>query len=303
MWFLLTDNFIKIEIIFLWVVISYILFHFIYEISSLFSRLKSIIMPKRILIKEQLNNISPEENLDSNKNSESENDNKTEKISINEDSKVEKDIKEDKAELSKIQKDELSEIIKFAQTKINRWEYSDAKAKIIEWLSIDKFNKQLNLQLASLYEKDKDYKKAEFIYKDLIVLNDHDTEIYLKLWFILSIQTKYEVAFEIYKKLNSLDKSNVEAIEMLANLAHHLWNYEDSKAYSKIFLKKSPRNVDILYLQSLNLINLEERKDALETLLKVKQLEPYNIKVNELIEKLKLEIELEKNFNNSWDNK
>ncbi|MDD2565375.1 MAG: hypothetical protein PHZ26_00535 [Candidatus Gracilibacteria bacterium] len=303
MGFLLTDNFIKIEIIFLGVVISYILFHFIYEISSLFSRLKSIIMPKRILIKEQLNNISPEENLDSNKNSESENDNKTEKISINEDSKVEKDIKEDKAELSKIQKDELSEIIKFAQTKINRGEYSDAKAKIIEGLSIDKFNKQLNLQLASLYEKDKDYKKAEFIYKDLIVLNDHDTEIYLKLGFILSIQTKYEVAFEIYKKLNSLDKSNVEAIEMLANLAHHLGNYEDSKAYSKIFLKKSPRNVDILYLQSLNLINLEERKDALETLLKVKQLEPYNIKVNELIEKLKLEIELEKNFNNSGDNK
>lgn len=306
MWFLLTDNFIKIEIIFLWASISYIIFHFLYEILSLLKRLKNIIMPKRVLLNEDVLKTAIEEKMESMDSSGNNEEKKTEEVTINNDSKAEKaeiDTKDDKLELSKTQKDELSEIIKLAQTKINRGEYSDAKAKIIEWLSIDKFNKQLNLLLASLYEKDKDYKKAEFIYKDLIVLNDHDAEIYLKLWFILSIQSKYEVAFEIYKKLHSLDKNNVEAIEMLANLAHHLWNYEDSKTYSKIFLKKSPRNIDILYLQSLNLINLEERKEALETLLKVKQLEPYNVKVNELVEKLKLEIELEKNFNNSWDNK
>jgi tetratricopeptide (TPR) repeat protein len=83
---------------------------------------------------------------------------------------------------------------------------------------------------------------------------------------------------------------------MLANLAHHLSNFEDSRLYAKMFLKKNPRNIDILYLQSLNLINLEERKDALEILSKIKQIEPYNVKVNELIEKLKLEIVLENNF-------
>jgi hypothetical protein len=55
----------------------------------------------------------------------------------------------------------------------------------------------------------------------------------------------------------------------------------------------------MLYLQSLNLINLEERKEALESLLKIKQLEPYNVKVNELVEKIKLELELENNFSNN----
>ena len=34
-------------------------------------------------------------------------------------------------------------------------------------------------------------------------------------------------------------------------------------------------------------------------LLKVRQIEPYNVKVNELIDKVQLELELEKNFSNS----
>ena len=60
--------------------------------------------------------------------------------------------------------------------------------------------------------------------------------------------------------------------------------------------KKNPKNIDILFLQALNHINLEERKNALEFLSKVRQIEPYNVRVNEMIEKIKLEIELEDNF-------
>ncbi|MBP8016505.1 hypothetical protein KAZ01_00710, partial [Candidatus Gracilibacteria bacterium] len=204
-------------------------------------------------------------------------------------------IKKDKS-LTIKQKEAISEIIKIAKTKIVRGDFTDAKAKIIEGLSIDKFHKELNCLLASMYEKDKDYKKAEFIYKDLIIINDLDTEIYLKLGFVLSVQGKYEVAYEIYKKLYSIDENNIEAIEMLANIAHHLGLYEDSKKYAKLFLKNNPRNLDILYLQSINYINLNEKKEALEFLAKVKVIEPYNLKVNELISKLELELELADHF-------
>ncbi|EKE28300.1 MAG: hypothetical protein ACD_3C00082G0012 [uncultured bacterium (gcode 4)] len=303
--FLLSASILRWEILFLILNIWYIFFHFFFEIFSLFSRVKNIIKPKRKNLNddeikaaileqtewiESIPEIAKEEIIPEIASAVSDVEKTLEPV---QELAVES-LKE--PELSKDQKDEISEITKLAKNKIWRWEYSDAKAKIIEGLSIDKFNKNLNLLLASLYEIDKDYKKAEFIYKDLIVLNDHDAEIYLKLWFILSIQSKYEVAFEIYKKLHSIDKNNIEAIEMLSNLAHHLGNFEDSRLYSKLFLKKNPRSIDILYLQSLNLINLEERKDALETLLKIKHIEPYNVKVNELIEKLKLEIELETNF-------
>jgi len=297
--FLITDSFVKIEILFLLICLAYLAFSIIYESFSIFIIMKNIVKPKRIIledeqikavIEEKLEQIEEEQLSDETPYvPETSQDKNTEEL---------QDNKSEQEDLTKDQKDILIEIARIAQTKINRWEYSDAKAKIIEWLSIDKFNKQLNILLASIYEKDKDYKKAELIYKDLIVLNEHDPDIYLKLWFLLSIQNKFEVAFEIYKKLHYLDKANMEAIEMLANIGHHLWYYEDSRLFAKIFLKKNPRNVDMLYLQSLNLINLEDRIEAVEMLKKVRQLEPYNVKVNELMDKLLLEIELAKNFNN-----
>lgn len=296
--FLINDSFVKIEIIFLLICLAYLVFTLIYETFSIFIIMKNIVKPNRIILNDEEINAVIEEKLEQIED-EQLIDEKPHTIHKEVEEEPEAEVIEDKPEdLSKDQKDIVIEISRVAQTKINRWEYSDAKAKIIEWLSIDKFNKQLNILLASIYEKDKDYKKAEFIYKDLIVLNEHDTEIYLKLGFILSIQSKYEVAFEIYKKLHYLDKTNMEAIEMLANIGHHLSYYEDSRNFAKMFLKKNPRNIDILYLQALNLINLEERKEAIEMLKKVRQLEPYNVKVNELMDKLLLEIELAKNFNN-----
>lgn len=289
--FFLWGSFVRYEIIFLLLNLAYLVLHILFDLFSFFRRVINIVKPKKYNIEE----IEAKE-----KEIVLENQNIDLVLENSETSKVsQKEIKKNEIEVLTIeQKDTIWEFIKVTKTKLARWEYSDAKAKIIEWLSIDKFNKELNLLLASIYEKDKDYKKAELIYKDLIVLNDLDIEIYLKLWFVLSVQAKYEVAYEIYKKLHFIDESNIEAIEMLANLSHHLSYFSDSKQHAKKFLKNNPRNIDIIYLQALNHINLCERQDALEMLNKVKQLEPYNGKVLDLIDKLKLELELEKNFGN-----
>lgn len=303
--FLYSINFLKIEIIFLILNVAYLFFHVTYDITGFFLKIKRIVKPNRNILDDDQIKSAIQEKIESmdvvSIDLEEELDEEvSESTLIPEENEKVKDYSE--IELSKDQKEIISEIVKLVKNKIWRWEYSDAKAKIIEWLSVSKFDKDLNILLASLYEKDKDYKKAELIYKDLIVLNSHDTEIYLKLWFILSIQSKYEIAYEIYKKLNSIDKSNIEALEMLCNLAHHLWNYEESKDYSKFYLKKYPKNIDILYLQALNLINLWDRSSALEFLQKVRQLEPYNVKVNDMIEKIKLELELENNFTTQYKN-
>lgn len=295
--FFLSSSIVKYEIIFLFLNLAYIIFHLFNDIISFSIRVKNILHPKKLNPEEI--SINPEIELNSAKDEVKTNENIVKSvIEKTEEIPEKKSIKEKKEDLSLEQKESISEFIKTIKSKMVRWEFTEAKAKIIEWLSIDKFNKDLNCFLAEIYEKDKDYKKAEFIYKDLIVLNDLDIEIYLKLWFILSVQGKYEVAYEIYKKLHSIDESNIEAIEMLANLWHHLWYFEDSKVFAKKFLKNNPRNIDILYLQALNYMNLHERLNALEMLNKVKTLEPYNVKVNELIEKVGLEIELEKNFGN-----
>ncbi len=203
---------------------------------------------------------------------------------------------EDKEVLSGDQKQHITDLIKSIKTRIARGEFSEARARIIEGLSIEKFNKDLNCLLASIYEKDRDYKKAELIYKNLILMNDTDSELYLKLGFALSIQGKYEIAYEIYKRLLSLDEGNIETIDMLANLGHQLGNHQESNEYAYLFLKKNPHNTDILYLTVINHINLEERTAALESLKKIQTIDPYNTKIQDLIKKVKIELEMENNF-------
>ena len=198
--------------------------------------------------------------------------------------------------LSGDEKQHLVELIKTVKTRIARGEFSEARARIIEGLSIEKFNKDLNCLLASLYEKERDYKKAELIYKDLILMNDTDPELYLKLGFALSIQGKYEIAYEIYKRLLSLDENSTETLDMLSNLGHQLSLHKESNDYAYLFLKKNPHNTDILYLVAINHVNLEERHLALESLKKIRTIDPYNSKIQELIKKLELEIEMENNF-------
>lgn len=127
-------------------------------------------------------------------------------------------------------------------------------------------------------------------------MNDTDTELYLKLGFALSIQGKYEIAYEIYKRLLSLDENNIETVDMLANLGHQLGNHKESNEYAYIFLKKNPHNTDILYLTVINHINLEERILALENLKRIQTIDPYNAKIQDLIKKVKIEIEMENNF-------
>lgn len=206
------------------------------------------------------------------------------------------DTEPSKPTLSVDQKQYLIELIKNIKTSIARGEFNEARARIIEGLSIEKFNKDLNCLLASLYEKERDYKKAELIYKDLILLNDTDPELYLKLGFALSIQGKYEIAYEIYKRLFSLDEHSSETVDMLANLGHQLGKHLESNEYAYMFLKKNPHNTDILYLTVINHINLEERNPALVSLKKIRTIDPYNNAIQELIKKIELELEMENNF-------
>lgn len=198
--------------------------------------------------------------------------------------------------LSPEKRHELAEIIKNVRTRLARAEFSEARARIIEGLAIDKWNKELNYMLASIYERDKDYKKAEFIYKDLVLVHDTDPEIYMKLGFALSIQGKYEIAFEIYKRILTITDIHTEALEMLTNLSYELKRYEDAVTYARQFLRMHPHSGDILSILASSLIALGKREEALEAIAKLKNLDPYNPRIREMKEKIELEIELAKQF-------
>ncbi|EKD29407.1 MAG: hypothetical protein ACD_78C00422G0010 [uncultured bacterium (gcode 4)] len=277
---LFSAAFVKYEIAFLGLNVAYIVFHVLHSLVVSYLKIRNFVKPKRgVEMGEKKENTEAD----------------APEIPVKKLSEKEK-IKQEKMALSNEEKQHLAEIIKNVKTRIARGEFWEARSRIVEGLSIEKFNKELNCLLASLYEKEHDYKKAELIYKDLILLNDTDPELYLKLGFALSIQGKYEIAYEIYKRLHFLEKENFETIEMLANIGHQLSHHDESNEYARLFLKKHPHSVDMLYLTAVNYINLEDRKKALEYLKKIRTIDPYNGKIQELIKKVELEAEMENNF-------
>lgn len=301
---------VKYEIAFLWLNLVYIAFHILHSIYHSYLKFRAFLWEKKTaakIIEEQKARLRQEQNeqiitppegkIESPISPETIKDIEVPSDEIEwVESTKETEKSKDKEVLSGDQKQHITDLIKSIKTRIARGEFSEARARIIEGLSIEKFNKDLNCLLASIYEKDRDYKKAELIYKDLILMNDTDPELYLKLGFALSIQGKYEIAYEIYKRLLSLDEGNIETVDMLANLGHQLGNHQESNEYAYIFLKKNPHNTDILYLTVINHINLEERTAALESLKKIQTIDPYNTKIQDLIKKVKIELEMENNF-------
>jgi len=86
------------------------------------------------------------------------------------------------SELSQEQKDKIQEILRRVKIAISKQDFDIAKNHIIEWLTIDKFNIELNIELSSIYLIEKDYIKAEYIYKDLLLVHEGDFDILKKLW-------------------------------------------------------------------------------------------------------------------------
>ena len=87
---------------------------------------------------------------------------------------------------------------------IARGHIDEARAFIVSGLAIDKNHRDLNLLMASLFERDHMFEKAEFIFKDLAIAYPDDIEILTHLATSLAMQRKYEVSYELYKKLLTL---------------------------------------------------------------------------------------------------
>lgn len=82
----------------------------------------------------------------------------------------------------------------------------------------------------------------------------------------------------------------------MTHLAHELGQHEELYAYARRYQKSWPNNPDILMLLAQAEIALGERKSAIQTLIKLKNLTPYNNEIMETIAKLTMEEELAGNF-------
>ena len=165
----------------------------------------------------------------------------------------------------------------------SKWYLDTSKSLIIEWLAIDKLNKDLNLNLASIYEEEKEYKKAEYIYIDLLDAYKDNFEILKKLGYNLATQQRYEESIDMYLKAHNKNKADEEVIEFLADLTYEIKFYKKALKYTKLFLKQHPRNTEKLKMKWFCYETLWEISDAISTYKKVLELQPYNSQVSDKV--------------------
>jgi tetratricopeptide (TPR) repeat protein len=190
----------------------------------------------------------------------------------------------------------LFALINTIRTVIARGQLIEARALIIQWLALDKWHRELNLMLGSLYEWERHLEKAEYVYKDLAIDFPDDIEILEKLGNVLIIEKRYSIALEIYKKILSLGWETEWTLYILSHLCHELNDANEGYRYMKKYLKWWPNNPEILALISEAEIELGKRKDAIETLKRLKNLTPYNGEITATLQKLMMEEELAGNF-------
>lgn len=256
-----TSIFVKIEIIIFFLSFLYVIYFFWEKLYNAYFHVKKIVEPKKSIPRKK----------------------KSKKLKISQENNKQSI---EAVKLSDQDKQKLIDIVKRVKINASKGYFDTARHIIVEWLSIDKFNKDLNIELAGIYEKEHNYKNAEFIYKDLIDAIWKDTDVMKKLWMIYALQNKLVDAKNMYEKVHKRRKDDAEVINMLADITFELQDYQQALTYLKLILKDKPRNVDRLLMLAVCFESLEQSEEAFETYKKIVELQPYNTlarnKLNEL---------------------
>ena len=215
--------------------------------------------------------------------------NQEQKISVKVEKSDDSSVKEhskNKKKLTGSDKLKLQELLKRVQIHEAKKEYDTAKNLIIEWLTIDKFHTDLNVELAKIYIEEEEYVKAEYIYKDLILVHSENIWLLKKLWYVLSLQEKYDLGIEIYKKAYRESKGDEEILNMLWQLTYHVEDYLGAIKYSKKFLKIKPKTVENMRILASAYEKTQSIPASLEIYKELSQVIPYDTNINTKIKEL-----------------
>lgn len=191
-----------------------------------------------------------------------------------------------RAKLTLKEKEKLKDLLKRIEVNSSKWYYDTSKNLIIEWLTIDKFNKELNLELAKIYEIEKNYKKAEYIYHDMI---SHLWNKFILLKALASVYFKQGDignSIKYYKKAYSKKTTDFEVIEALSDIFLETKKYKECLKYTLMLLKDKPRSADKLAIKWYCIEKIWKKEDAIIEYKKVLELQPYNNEIIERIQKL-----------------
>lgn len=253
---------LKFEVILLLLSGGYILFYIWNYITRVFLNVKKIVSPSTTV---NTKNWTGEEE---NKN--------IIKVTKNEWESLKREELKKEKKLSEDEKNKLLEVIKKVRVNTSKSYYEAAKSLIVEGLAIDKFNRELNLELAQIYEAEKNYKNAEYICRDLVELHNDNYEILKKLGYILALQKRFNESIEMYEQAHEKNKWDLDVVDLLTDLHYEIGSFEWAYKYVVLSLKQKPRNVDRLVLKAELCLREGKEDEAILSYREVLEMQPYN---------------------------
>lgn len=270
---------IKLEIILLFLAIWYSIYYIFDKIFSNYDKIKKIASGSAK--SRPLRNKKTQENL------------KEQRTSGNDEIKekeYDSNTNKAKSSFNKEEKEKLKNIIKRVHLNKVRWYNDKARTLIIEWLTIDKNNRDLNMELADIYGTDKEYSKAEYIYKDILQKTPDDIDVLKLLAKSLEMQDKNKDAINIYQKAHIKKKSDLIILEKLSELTFDVQDYSDAMTYIKLYLKQIPRDAEKIAMLWYCLEKDDNIEKAIEEYERALQIQPYNDEIQTRITKLNTKI-------------
>lgn len=181
---------------------------------------------------------------------------------------------------------EAKKLLRKADVHIGRGEYQLAEKYLIEALSLDENNKEINKKLALTYLQQQKYPKAELVYLRLIEHGSRDPAVYGNLGLVLYHEGRLEMAIKAYQKAVELDPKRSARYANIGQIYYEMQDLHNAITYFEKAYIRGTKNIDYMFI----LAKLYEEKGLKEKAKyfyhKILDIEPYNEEAKEGIKKL-----------------
>ena len=148
-------------------------------------------------------------------------------------------------------------------TLLNNNKVTDAKIKIEQALAIDANNANALYRLGSCFYKEKNYEKAESLFKQAILEDVSNTLAMSDLGILYYDTNRYEEAINTFFKVISISSQKSYLYFYIANCYYKLGRQKKSLEYYEKTIEYYPNHLEALINYTVNLIDMDNIREAL----------------------------------------
>jgi tetratricopeptide (TPR) repeat protein len=167
-----------------------------------------------------------------------------------------------------------------------RKEFDEAEAYFLATVELDETHLDAHHKLGLIYMKREDFPKAELYFSKLVNLKK-DPVYFSNLGASLYRQNRLIEAAEAYENAITLDDKKAERLESLAQIYHELGDGEKALKYFELAARRKPKDSELKLILADYYEQSERYDEAITTLKKALDSDPYNESIKGRLETLK----------------